>query len=285
MATRALRFQLPVAREEELQGYLLTHFDVEGFEEAPDGSLICYIPDDEWTEDTKIDLGDFLSDHEDIELQTAEVIEQRDWNAEWESSIEPQKITEHLTITPSWKAEAAAAFGTEYTIVIDPKMSFGTGHHETTRLCLHAIERLPMKQQRVLDIGTGSGVLAIYALQRGAKHAVAVDTDEWSIDNAKENRTLNAIAESELDIRRGTLEETVKPGERFGVILANIHRNVLIDLASAIKRHLEPGGWLVLSGLLVYDGDEVRDAYEKVGLHFIQQDQENEWVALTFEVI
>lgn len=285
MATRALSFELPIALEDDLQGYLLTHFSVQGFEEASDGTMICYIPEVEWTESKKLDLGDFLSDRTDIELTSSDVIENRDWNAEWESSIDPQKITDELTVTPSWKREDASAFGAPYTIVIDPKMSFGTGHHETTRLCLRAIEKLPLKQQSVLDIGTGSGVLAIYALQRGASRAVAIDTDEWSINNAKENRGLNGVAEHKLDIRHGVLDATVQPKERFGVILANIHRNVLLAIAGDITRHLEPGGWLVLSGLLIYDADDVRAEYEKQGLHFIQQDQENEWVALTFEIV
>jgi ribosomal protein L11 methyltransferase len=282
MATRALHFKAPVAVLDELQGYLLTHFNVEGLEEPNDGSTICYVTDHEWDEDAIESLRGFLATRESIELIGSEVIEERDWNAEWESSIEPLKITDNLTITPSWKLEDAARFETPYTIVIDPKMSFGTGHHETTRLCLRAIDSLPVEDLRVLDVGTGSGVLAIYALLRGARHAIGIDTDEWSIDNAQENRTLNRLNEDQLEIRAGTLDETITASERFEIILANIHRNVLMALAERLKSHLAPGGTLVLSGLLIYDADDIRREYESRGFRFVLQDQENEWVSLTF---
>lgn len=283
MPTRALHFVLPVASEDLLQGYLLTHFEIEGLEEASDGSMICYIPESDWTEEARIELVDFLSDQPDIRMTRTDIVVERDWNADWESSIEPQRITDHLTITPSWKRDEAAAFGTPHIIVIDPKMSFGTGHHETTRLCLRAIEQLPMDSRTLLDIGTGSGVLAIYALQRGASKAVAIDTDEWSIDNAIENRALNHITADELEIRAGRLDQAIQVHEFFDIVLANIHRNVLMAIAADIRRHMELGGMLVLSGLLVYDAEEVRNEYERVGLAFVRQDQENEWIALTFK--
>jgi ribosomal protein L11 methyltransferase len=283
MPTRALHFVLPVASEDLLQGYLLTHFEIEGIEEASDGSMICYIPEAAWTDDARRELDEFLAQHPDMTCTGAELVQERDWNADWESSIEPQRITDELTITPSWKRDDTSHFATPYTIVIDPKMSFGTGHHETTRLCLRAIEQLTMTGRTVLDVGTGSGVLAIYALMRGAVRAVAIDTDEWSIDNAVENRALNDLSPEQLEVRAGRLDETVKPDEHFDIILANIHRNVLLALAKDLGAHLNADGALVLSGLLIYDADDVRRAYESEGFRFVRQDQENEWVALTFQ--
>ncbi|HWF44630.1 MAG TPA: 50S ribosomal protein L11 methyltransferase [Candidatus Kapabacteria bacterium] len=276
----ALKFHAPIEMEDALQGFMLMRTTVEGIEEAPDGSIFYFIPREEWSGELESDITTFLSQYPDSEFLGSELIEERDWNAEWESSITPQRVTDALVITPSWKQEEARSLGAEHLIVIDPKMSFGTGHHETTRLCLRAIESLDMRNASVLDIGTGSGVLAIYALLRGARHAVAIDTDQWSIENAHENRALNNIAERDLEIRMGTVSSAIKPEERFDTILANIHRNVLIEIANEIAAHCNERTCVILSGLLIYDVEEVRSAYESQGFQLISEMRENEWVCL-----
>jgi ribosomal protein L11 methyltransferase len=163
-------------------------------------------------------------------------------------------------------------------------MSFGTGHHETTRLCLRALESSDCNGKSVLDLGTGTGVLAIYALMRGARHAIGVDTDQWSILNAEENRTLNNLTPAQFEIRAGTLQEVVKPDEMFDIILANIHRNVLIEIAPSLKQNAANGATIILSGLLIYDADEVRTAYEASNFEFVRQTTENEWTSMTFVI-
>jgi len=279
----ALKFHAPIEMEDALQGFMLTHTTVEGIEEAADGSIFYFIPREEWSDDLESEITTFLSHYADSEFLGSELIEERDWNAEWESSITPQRVTDALVITPSWKKEESQSLGAEHLIVIDPKMSFGTGHHETTRLCLRAIESLDVRDTTVLDIGTGSGVLAIYALLRGARHAVAIDTDQWSIENALENRALNNIAERDLEIRMGTVSSAMKPEERFDTILANIHRNVLIEIANEIAAHCNERTSVVLSGLLIYDVEEVRGVYESLGFHFVREIRENEWACLIYE--
>ncbi len=277
----ALRFRVSQSAEDLLQGFMLTHASVEGVEENS-GETLYYIPEAEWNAELETATGALCSTSEGITFLGSEEIVNRDWNAEWEQSIEPQQATDELVITPSWRMAEALALNAKHLITIDPKMSFGTGHHETTRLCLHAVEQIDCTQQRVLDIGTGSGVLAIYALMRSASHAVAIDTDEWSIENAIENRALNHFTADQLDIRKGTLDETVTADEHFGVVLANIHRNVLIEIAVDIRSHCTPGATVVLSGLLIYDVDEVRAVYESAGFTFLRDGRENEWASLTF---
>ena len=279
----ALKFQAPIDMEEQLQGFMMMHATINGIEEAADGSIVYYIPGEEWSRALDREIQEFLALYPEASFLGFEEIEERDWNAEWEASITPQRITEALVITPSWKLQEARALTSKYLITIDPKMSFGTGHHETTRLCLTAIETLDIGGQQVLDIGTGSGILAIYALERGARHAVGIDTDHWSIENVRENRTLNGLSEHELEIRQGTLGSSVRPEEYFDLVLANIHRNVLLDIAGDIRAHCSDGCSIILSGLLIYDMDEVRSAYEADGFTFVRDFQENEWSCLMFE--
>jgi ribosomal protein L11 methyltransferase len=281
MTYLALRFRVPVSLEDDLQGLMLTLCDVQGIEENS-GETIFYVNGEEWDVSRQALLDEFVIDNKLITFLGREEIQQRDWNAEWEASIQPERATERLVITPSWHAEAAREMKSQHTIVIDPKMSFGTGHHETTRLCLRAIESMDCKGKTVLDLGTGTGVLAIYALMLGARHAVAVDTDDWSIQNAHENRLLNHIDESQLEIRAGMLASVVNRDEQFDILIANIHRNVLLEIADDLHSHAADHSTLILSGLLVYDGEEIRARYESAKFKFAGQTQENEWISLTF---
>lgn len=283
MTYLALKFRVPVSLEDDLQGLMLTLCEVQGVEENS-GETIFYVNGDEWDEARQTLLDEFVIDRAPIHFLGREEIEPRDWNAEWEASIQPEHVTERLVITPSWHKDQALTMRSEKLIVIDPKMSFGTGHHETTRLCLRALESLDVRDKNVLDLGTGTGVLAIYALMLGARHALAVDTDEWSIANAIENRSLNGIGEAQLEIRAGTLASTVRHDEQFDIIVANIHRNVLLEIASQLRKHLVSGGSLILSGLLVYDAEEVRATFEEESFHFQSQTNENEWIALQFHI-
>jgi ribosomal protein L11 methyltransferase len=184
MSHAALRFDISGEDRATLEGYFLTHTAYEGAQEHDDGTITFYIPSTEWNGELKKKLDIFCQKHSEVKFLGTEIIKDRDWNAEWEATILPVQATSELVITPSWKMEDAKKLGSKYIITIDPKMSFGTGHHETTRLCLAALESFEMDGCAVLDIGTGSGILAIYALLRGAREAVGVDTDTWAIENA-----------------------------------------------------------------------------------------------------
>lgn len=282
----SLTFNVSLEFEEALKGYFLVNYEVQGFEESSTGLLTIYLLRNDWSENDNVLLKEFLLTlpRKEVQLLESEEIEEKDWNAAWEAEIEPVKISDELVISPSWKLGEARKLNTKYLITIDPKMSFGTGHHETTRLCLKAIEDLDCTGKSILDIGTGTGALAMYALLRGAKYAVGIDTDEWSFKNVVENRERNAFSEKQFDVRHGDLAATVKSDEHFDIILANIHRNILLAINNEIKAHQNSGGQFILSGILEYDADEVIEAYKNAGYKLIQRMQENEWIALHFEL-
>ncbi len=280
-----LTFRASVDHEEDLSGFLLMNTTVEGVEETGDGFMKYFIPHTEWGDSLQADLHTFIATlpKGEVEFLGVEDLEERDWNAEWESSIEPQQVTDSLVITPTWKLDDAKAMSYEHLILVDPKMSFGTGHHETTRLCLRAAEKLDLAGKSMLDVGTGSGVLAIYALMRGASHGIGIDTDHWSFENATENRALNGFSAEQLDLRLGDLATTVTATERFDIIFANIHRNILMEIAPEILAHANRPCSIVLSGLLIYDAEEVTARYESLGMKCVERLQENEWIALILQ--
>jgi ribosomal protein L11 methyltransferase len=281
----SLTFDVSLEYEEILKGYFLVNHEVQGFEESPTGLLTIFLMRDNWDDGNILLLKEFLHSlpEKEVSLIESEEIEEKDWNAAWEAEIEPVKISDELVIAPSWKLEDAKKLHAKYQIIIDPKMSFGTGHHETTRLCLKAIESIDCSEKSVLDIGTGTGALAMYTLLRGAKHAVGIDTDHWSHENVIENRERNSFLEEQFDVRLGDITSTIKPDEHFDIILANIHRNILLPIIPEIKRHHKAKGSLILSGILEYDAEEVLAAYQKVGYKLIEQMQENEWIALSLQ--
>jgi ribosomal protein L11 methyltransferase len=282
----SLAFEISLEYEEILKGYFLMNHDVQGFEETSAGLLTVYLLHADWSEVKLLAVQEFLATLpvKEVKLVESELIEEKDWNAAWEAEIEPVKISDELVISPSWKLEDAKKLNAKYQIIIDPKMSFGTGHHETTRLCLQTIEHLDCKNKSVLDIGTGTGALGMYALLRGTKYAIGIDTDHWSYENVIENRERNSFSEDQFEVRLGDLAATVKISEHFDIILANIHRNILLVIRPDIKAHHKSGGSLILSGILEYDAAEVLEAYQKTGYMLIEQMQENEWIALHLEL-
>ncbi|MDX1639818.1 MAG: 50S ribosomal protein L11 methyltransferase, partial [Balneolaceae bacterium] len=159
-----------------------------------------------------------------------------------------------------------------------PKMAFGTGYHETTRLMLHLLPDVIEKGSWVLDAGTGTGVLAIGAVKLGASNVFAFDIDDWSITNALENAYINQV-DSEVEIRKGSIE--VVPGNSlYDAVLANINRNTIIELLPDLTRHVKPGGCLLLSGLLISDRQHVLDQEPLNPFRLVQSRRENDWIAL-----
>ncbi len=283
MSHAAIVFDVSGEHREALEGFFLTQSSLAGTVENGDGTMTFFIPDTGWVPEFEATLRAFCAEHPEAEFLGAEIIEDRDWNAEWEATIEPVRATPELIISPSWKMEEARATSAKHIITIDPKMSFGTGHHETTRLCLAAVEGITVEHRTVLDLGTGSGVLAIYALLRGANRAVGIDTDRWAIENVFENRALNNILEQQLEIRQGTID-VLNNSERFDVIFANIHRNILLEIAPQIHSHAIPGAFVILSGILTYDAEEIRSAYHSARFELLRELQENEWACMVFRV-
>jgi ribosomal protein L11 methyltransferase len=206
-------------------------------------------------------------------------VEEQNWNAEFEQSLQPVRLTGSLVITQSWNPVAPAS-ADDLIVTIDPKMSFGTGHHESTRLIAMLMTRMEFTGRKVLDIGTGTGVLAIVAAKYGAGEIVAIDNNEWAIENAHENIALNGAPE--IVVRQAELAGVEESG--FDIILANIHRNIIIELLPEMARRLAATGdpSLLTSGVLIADYDGLLEAAAVVGLKPVDEERENEWIATRF---
>ncbi len=211
----------------------------------------------------------------DGEPYNSEIIEDRNWNEEWELAFQPVCIKDFAGIRASFHAPL---LNVKHEIIITPKMSFGTGHHDTTRLMIEQMEDLNFKDKNVLDYGTGTGVLAILAEKLGAKNVVAIDNDEWSIDNAFENIKANSCTRIILENR-----DNVKGIVHQDMILANINLNVLIQNANDISSISHKNTLLLISGFLIEDEIHILSSFGKVG--FIKRNiiKRNDWISLTLE--
>ena len=201
----------------------------------------------------------------------------RDWNAEWRKYFRPFQPVRGIWIRPPWERLPRDAEGIE--LIIDPQMGFGTGHHESTRLMMLALTKYSPEGCQVLDVGTGSGVLAILARKLGAARVIAVDIDREALKNARENLVLNSI--DGVELRNGSLQ--VVPERRFHRILANIQREVLLELLPGLVQRLDPDGWLIISGIIQKDRELVVPQYQAMGLKLVEELAADEWLALIWE--
>jgi ribosomal protein L11 methyltransferase len=203
------------------------------------------------------------------ELAVREIAEE-DWLESWKAQFTPLRIGTFL-VRPSW-SEASVTDATE--IVLDPGMAFGTGLHPTTQQALEALSTLPLEGRGLLDVGTGSGILAIAAAKRGASPVVAVDTDPLAVEAARENAERNGVAIPVAECGAADV-----PG-RFEVVIANIVSPVLQQIAPDLVARLAPRGTLVLAGIAAPAEANTRDAFMRAGLRVLDRTQREDWVAL-----
>jgi ribosomal protein L11 methyltransferase len=201
-------------------------------------------------------------------------VEDRDWTEAWREGYRPQRIG-RLLILPSWLDPPDGADAT--VVRMDPGMAFGTGLHPTTRACLAWLQELAPMPARVLDVGSGSGILGIAALALGARLVDAVDTDEAAVAATRANAELNGVAER-LSVRPGSLEEPAAPP--YPLVLANLVAAVLIELAPRLHAHTAAGGTLLASGIIAERGAEVEAALAAAGLACAERRTDGEWVSL-----
>lgn len=206
-----------------------------------------------------------------------ETLEEENWNSNWESTLEPVIISKDLVITPTTRSDDFSKY--KYIIKIDPKMSFGTGYHATTRLASKLVLESVNKNSSWLDAGTGTGVLAILASLMGANNIEAFDIDTWSVENTKENLAINNI--ENVDIYEADLNK-IEFGQ-FDGIIANMFSNLLIDNMIKLSSSLTENGILICTGILKYDKLNVLKSATSNGLKLCDELNEDEWVAYKFK--
>jgi ribosomal protein L11 methyltransferase len=255
-------------QEREILLAQLSEAGCSGFEET-DTCLLAYVPEDDAAAVLEIARA------ANCPVRQSLVVEQN-WNAAWEASFDPVVVPGFCRVRAPFHAPA---HDLNYEIVIMPKMSFGTGHHATTRLMIQGMRELPFGGAEVLDFGTGTGILAVLATKLGAEHVVAIDTDEWSVRNAQENIAANDAGN--VRVLQGSIEQ-LETGKVFDVVLANINRNVLLQSMPVLRARLKSDGVLLLSGILESDEQQVSAAAQQSGFILCESFNENGWICLKF---
>lgn len=233
----------------------------------------CYISPDENAAELLTLLQDRLTAAEIPFTTSLAGVNQEDWENSWKAYYHAIEIGSRLAVVPSWEK-----YDTSRTVIkLDPGMAFGTGTHETTSLCLQVLDEIITGGERMLDIGTGSGILAIAALKLGAKEAEGVDIDPMCVRTAGENAQLNGV-DSSFKVLIGDLSQ--KASGKYNVICANIVANAILALSPAVVPLLAENGVFIASGIIDTRRDEVVAGLEKAGLKIIQIYEKNGWVAI-----
>lgn len=251
----------------------LLDMDFYGFEQFDD-RIEAYIDTKRFDDVNREQIEQILSLHPEAPDFEIEEIEERNWNSDWEKGIQPLEVGPFF-IRPTWSNKEPGK--DQILMEIDPKMSFGTGYHETTRLMLKQLANLDLTGKKVLDAGTGTGVLGIAALKLGAASVFAFDIDPWSIRNASENALINSVSD-QFEIREGGAE--VIPETEFDLAAANINRNEIIRILPILKKAVAENGHILLSGLLKTDKDMVLKKIKELKLKYINEVSENEWILI-----
>ena len=252
----------------------LIQIGFDSFTEEHDG-ILGYIQEELFIEEDLKNIS--LLNNPEIDIQyTFEKMPNINWNEEWEKNFEPIFVADKVLI----RAEFHEPNPNLHEIIIQPKMSFGTGHHPTTHLMIQQMLDMDFSGKKVLDMGCGTSVLAIFAKQKGAEKVVAIDIDEWSVENSKENSVRNDV---ELEISQGTAENLGT--ENFDIILANINRNILISDIPTYVSVLNNGGQLLLSGLCFFDVDDILEVCNENNLTLKNKQQREEWMSLLLEKV
>ena len=250
----------------------LIEIGFDSFTEEHDG-ILAYIQKETFKEEELKEV--HLLQNPEIKISyTFQEMPNINWNEEWEKNFSPINVEDKVSI----RAEFHGNQNLPHEIIIQPKMSFGTGHHATTYLMIQQMLEMNFENKTVLDMGCGTSVLAIFAKQQGAGKTVAIDIDEWSVENSIENAARNSV---ELEISQGTAEHL--GSENFDIILANINRNILISDIPTYVSVLNSGGQLLLSGLCFFDVDDILEVCTAQNLTLKKKLQREEWVSLLLE--
>jgi ribosomal protein L11 methyltransferase len=246
----------------------LAELGFEGFEET-DSGLNAYISENNFDRTVvAYTCSKYGLDFEE------NVLPAQNWNHSWESNFQPVIVDDFVAVRADFHP---AINNVKYELLITPKMSFGTGHHATTYMMMQQMREIDFKDRSVLDLGTGTGVLAILAEKLGASSVLAIDNDEWSISNAEENICKNHC--SKIDLRLS--DSLAEMDHFFDIILANINRNVILDNLASLVKHMQKATELLLSGLLTSDEEDLLEAARKFSLNPCRRMENNNWICLS----
>lgn len=255
----------------------------ESFEETADG-LLGYVQQSLFSEDTLQEvLSDFPFESITVTYDIREA-EDRDWNEQWENEgFEPIILPGLIIHDGRHLPDNLSILNSNFLIEIDAKLAFGTGTHETTRMICAELMQLP-SVARVLDCGTGTGILSICALKLGATEAVGYDIDEWSVDNARHNAVINRVDDRFTSLL-GDATILNKVEGTFDLVLANINRNILLADMPAMRERMSPGATLILSGFYTADSPLLIEKAATLGLTLTKQKEDHDWACLVFSYL
>jgi len=270
-----IEYNFTFSPKEPISEILIAELGNVGFESFVETEIgvTAYIQKTDWNAEILADVFVLNSDEFSIEYNLNEV-PQTNWNAEWEKNFEPIQVDDLVCIRAPFHENP----NLKYDIVIEPKMSFGTGHHETTHMMVQHLLQLDLENKKVLDMGCGTGILAIFAEMKGAKPLDAIDIDNWCYENSVENVARNNC--ENISVYEG--DATLLVDKKYDVIIANINRNILLIDMKVYTNCLEEGGILLLSGFYEQDIPVIDAEVIKYGLKLEKFIQRNNWVALKY---
>ncbi|MDO6675493.1 50S ribosomal protein L11 methyltransferase [Tenacibaculum sp. 1B UA] len=271
-----IEYTFEVTPKEPTTEILIAELGALGFESfvENENGVVAYIQKDDWTADILESVFVLSSEEFSIQYEHKE-IEQTNWNAEWEKNFNPIQVDDLVSIRAPFHENP----NLQYDIVIEPKMSFGTGHHETTHMMVQHLINLDVTDKKVLDMGCGTGILAIFAEMKGAQPIDAIDIDAWCYENSLENVERNNC--KHISVYEG--DASLLEGKKYDVIIANINRNILLNDMQTYANCLTKKGVLLLSGFYSEDISVIDNEVSKCGLTLKDTIKRNNWVALQYQ--
>ncbi|MCF6348354.1 MAG: 50S ribosomal protein L11 methyltransferase [Flavobacteriaceae bacterium] len=280
MSNIYLAYNFIVSPKEPATEILIAELGLAGFESfvENDNGVIAYIQKEEHNNTILDDI--FVLNNNEFDISfTKEEIAQVNWNREWEKNFNPIQVDNKVSVrAPFHQNPIPIGIGIKYDIIIEPKMSFGTGHHETTHLMIQHLIELNLEGKMVLDMGCGTGILAIFSEMKGAKITDAIDIDEWCYENTFDNLELNNC--KKVDAYQG--DASFLGFRSYDIIIANINRNILLNDIKTYVNCLNDNGILLLSGFYQEDTPVIDAETSKYNLKLDKIIERNNWVALKY---